>query len=73
MHFLAREMSNLRGLSVFIADIRNCRTRETEERRVNKELANIRQKFDEPSLSGYNRSKYVAKIIYSNIMFFLSY
>lgn len=37
--------SNMRGLVQFIADLRNARARELEEKRINKELANIRQKF----------------------------
>jgi AP-2 complex subunit alpha len=37
--------SGMRGLSVFISDLRNCRSREEEEKRVNKELGNIRSKF----------------------------
>jgi len=57
----------MRGLSVFIADIRNCRARELEEKRINKEMANIRSKFKESNLSGYHRSKYVAKLIYMYI------
>jgi hypothetical protein len=35
----------MRGLVQFIADLRNARARELEEKRINKELANIRQKF----------------------------
>ncbi|KAI5809297.1 adaptin N terminal region-domain-containing protein [Pyronema omphalodes] len=38
-------MSSMRGLVQFIADLRNARARELEEKRINKELANIRQKF----------------------------
>ncbi|CAO3630861.1 unnamed protein product [Cunninghamella echinulata] len=34
----------MRGLTLFIADIRNCRVRELEEK-INKEMANIRSKF----------------------------
>lgn len=34
--------SNMRGLVQFIADLRNARARELEEKRINKELANIR-------------------------------
>ncbi|GAW14867.1 hypothetical protein ANO14919_042720 [Xylariales sp. No.14919] len=37
--------SNMRGLVQFIADLRNARARDLEEKRINKELANIRQKF----------------------------
>ena len=32
----------MRGLVTFIADLRNARARELEEKRINKELANIR-------------------------------
>jgi len=38
-------MSTMRGLTTFISDLRNARARELEERRINKELANIRSKF----------------------------
>ncbi|KAJ3221215.1 hypothetical protein HK099_003692 [Clydaea vesicula] len=57
----------MRGLTVFIADIRNCRARELEEKRINKELANIRTKFKDEKLSGYHRTKYIAKLIYMYI------
>ena len=43
--------SNMRGLVQFIADLRNARARELEEKRINKELANIRQKFKGLSLA----------------------
>lgn len=48
----------------FIADLRNARARELEEKRVNKELANIRQKFKGGSLNGYQKKKYVCKLLY---------
>lgn len=38
-------MASMRGLTTFISDIRNARAKELEERRINKELANIRSKF----------------------------
>ncbi|KAK2140970.1 hypothetical protein LSH36_1192g00039 [Paralvinella palmiformis] len=37
----------MRGLAVFISDIRNCKSKEQEVKRINKELANIRSKFKE--------------------------
>lgn len=43
--FLGRSSNNgstMRGLVQFIADLRNARARELEEKRINKELANIR-------------------------------
>jgi AP-2 complex subunit alpha len=42
--------------------------RELEEKRVNKELANIRSKFKEPKLDGYQKKKYVAKLLYMYIL-----
>jgi AP-2 complex subunit alpha len=43
----------MRGLAVFISDIRNCKSREAELRRINKELTNIRQRFR--GLNCFNR------------------
>ena len=56
----------MRGLATFISDIRNCRLKELEEKRINKELSNIRIKFSS-SLSGYHRMKYTAKLLYMHI------
>ncbi|ODH47907.1 hypothetical protein GX48_06027 [Paracoccidioides brasiliensis] len=57
-------MSSMRGLVQFIADLRNARARELEEKRINKELANIRQKFKDANLNGYQKKKYVCKLLY---------
>mmetsp|Transcript_2271 Transcript_2271/g.3007 ORF Transcript_2271/g.3007 Transcript_2271/m.3007 type:complete len:986 (+) Transcript_2271:82-3039(+) len=67
---LTSQKSSMRGLHVFISDIRNCQSKEEEEKRVNKELAKIRKKFKEAEIDGYDRKKYVAKIVY---MFMLGY
>jgi len=41
------------------------RTKEAEERRVEKELGNIRAQFNNPSkLTPYARKKYIAKLMY---------
>jgi AP-2 complex subunit alpha len=58
------KMSSMRGLVQFIADLRNARARELEEKRINKELANIRQKFKNEKLDGYQKKKYVCKLLY---------
>ena len=63
-NFAAEEMSSMKGLVQFIADLRNARARELEEKRINKELANIRQKFKEGGLNGYQKKKYVCKLLY---------
>lgn len=47
-----------RGLQNFITEIRNCTNREQEQQRIDKELANIRQKFsNSSSLTPYQRKK----------------
>lgn len=69
--FLSRASSkdaNMRGLVQFIADLRNARARELEEKRINKELANIRHKFKDGNLSGYHKKKYVCKLLYIYIL-----
>jgi hypothetical protein len=38
-------LSGMRGLSVFISDVRNCQNKEQERLRVDKELGNIRTRF----------------------------
>jgi AP-2 complex subunit alpha len=55
-----------RGLTVFISDIRNCKTKEQEQLRVNRELANIRTKFTSRNgtNTSYKRKKYVWKMVY---------
>ncbi|KAG8914497.1 hypothetical protein FRC00_012999 [Tulasnella sp. 408] len=68
--------SNMRGLTQvanalvggFIADIRASRVRELEEKRINKEMANIRKKFKDAGLTSTQRKKYVAKIIFTYIL-----
>jgi len=55
----------MRGLAVFISDIRNCKSKEAEVKRINKELANIRNKFKgDKTLDGYQKKKYVCKLLF---------
>ncbi|XP_054706198.1 AP-2 complex subunit alpha-2-like [Uloborus diversus] len=55
----------MRGLAVFISDIRNCKSKEAEIKRINKELANIRSKFKgDKALDGYQKKKYVCKLLF---------
>jgi AP-2 complex subunit alpha len=71
----------MRGLTTFISDLRNARARELEDRRINKELANIRGKFKgmrflfevevnslDAKLNGYQKKKYVCKLLYIYIL-----
>ncbi|KAJ3315097.1 hypothetical protein HDV04_004238 [Boothiomyces sp. JEL0838] len=48
--------------------MRTCRIRDLEQKRVNKELANIRAKFKDPNLNGYNKKKYICKLLYMYII-----
>lgn len=60
--------SSMRGLTQYIADLRACRVRELEEKRINKEMAHIRQKFKEGQLDGYQKKKYLSKIVFTYIL-----
>jgi len=54
-----------RGLHNFISEIRNAKSKEDENQRVDKELANIRAKFSTPAnLSSYDKKKYIWKLCY---------
>ena len=68
-----------RGLQNFISDLRNAKSKEEEVSRVQKELANVRKKFNavggklsadgsNPSLSSYQRKKYVWKLVYIHVL-----
>ncbi|KAM0791971.1 hypothetical protein ACM66B_000474 [Microbotryomycetes sp. NB124-2] len=59
---------DMRGLTQYIADLRACRVRELEEKRINKEMAHIRQKFKEGNLDGRQKKKYISKIIFTAIL-----
>ena len=68
-----------RGLNNFISDLRNAKSREEESNRVEVELAKIRKKCNpgdaklaadgsNPSLSSYQRKKYVWKLAYIHVL-----
>eukprot|EP00571_Detonula_confervacea_P014705 CAMPEP_0172297618 /NCGR_PEP_ID=MMETSP1058-20130122/569_1 /TAXON_ID=83371 /ORGANISM="Detonula confervacea, Strain CCMP 353" /LENGTH=1006 /DNA_ID=CAMNT_0013006787 /DNA_START=1496 /DNA_END=4516 /DNA_ORIENTATION=+ len=68
-----------RGLNNFISDLRNAKSKEEESNRVEVELAKIRTKFNpgdaklaadgsNPSLSSYQRKKYVWKLVYIHVL-----
>ena len=59
----------MRGLNTFISDIRHCPNKEQEQKRCEKELAKIRNKFtSNKGLSGYQKKKYVWKMLYMYIL-----
>uniref|UniRef100_A0A6G3MF18 AP-2 complex subunit alpha (Trinotate prediction) n=1 Tax=Henneguya salminicola TaxID=69463 RepID=A0A6G3MF18_HENSL len=56
---------NLKGLEIFIADIKRCKSKKSEVKRVNRELANIRTKFcTRKNLDSYQKKKYIAKLLF---------
>jgi AP-2 complex subunit alpha len=58
-------MFSARGLNNFISDLRACSSREDEQKRVDKELVKIRQKFTQTTtLNSYDKKKYAWKLIY---------
>ncbi|CAN1252628.1 AP-2 complex subunit alpha-2 [Linum perenne] len=62
-------LSGMRGLSVFISDVRNCQNKEQERIRVDKELGNVRTRFKhEKGLSPYEKKKYVWKMLYIHML-----
>mmetsp|Transcript_12726 Transcript_12726/g.30905 ORF Transcript_12726/g.30905 Transcript_12726/m.30905 type:complete len:983 (+) Transcript_12726:177-3125(+) len=71
--------SQARGLQNFISDLRNAKSKEEEQKRVDKELANIRKKFtatgkqlaedgSNNALNSYQRKKYVWKLVYIHVL-----
>jgi len=61
--------NHMKGLQVFIADIRSCQNKDQEQKRVEKELAKIRLKFTATkAISGYDKKKYVWKLLYAYML-----
>ncbi|EKD01853.1 hypothetical protein A1Q2_03916 [Trichosporon asahii var. asahii CBS 8904] len=60
--------TSMRGLTQYISDLRACRVRELEEKRVNREMAHIRQKFKDGNLDGYQKKKYLSKVVFTYIL-----
>ena len=53
-------VGGMRGLNIFIQDIRNATNKEVEQARVEKELANIRTKFkNSKTMTAYDKKKCV--------------
>lgn len=57
------------GLNEFISDIRACKDRDSEQKRIEQETAKIRERFtNEKGLNSYQRKKYVWKLLYIHIL-----
>lgn len=56
--------SQMKGLTQFIVDLRNSKDQDEEDKKINLEINNIKTKFNNSNLNGYQRKKYVCKLIY---------
>lgn len=57
--------NTMKGLQLFIADLRSLQQTEEQERRIQSEIVNIQKQFGSVNtLNGYQRKKYVAKLAY---------
>ncbi|CAI5756650.1 unnamed protein product [Candida verbasci] len=56
--------SQFKGLNQFILDLKNSIDQDEENKKINIEIENIRSKFNHNSLNGYQKKKYLCKIIY---------
>jgi hypothetical protein len=63
----AMATAGMRGLNIFIQDVRNAANKEVEQERVDKELANIRKKFKKvKDMTPYDRKKCVMRRVFSS-------
>lgn len=53
----------MKGLSLFIIDLRNSKDEEEEDKRISLEINNIQNKFS-TNLNSYQKKKYLCKLIY---------
>ena len=61
--------SNIKGLNLFIDDVRQCTNREAERARVAKEVQKIRENFSgKKKLSQSDKKKYMWKLLYTQVL-----
>ena len=59
----------IKGLQIFINDIRECNTKESESKRVESELDKVRKKLNTTgALTGYEKKKCIWKLLYIYIL-----
>ncbi|PFH33793.1 hypothetical protein BESB_080090 [Besnoitia besnoiti] len=60
----------IRGVSLFLADVRSCPSSTHERARVLQELAKVRQRFMHPKkpLTGYEKKKCLTKLLYVHLL-----
>ena len=70
MNFTPNQNYNvIKGLQIFINDIRECTTKEAEAKRVDKELDKVRKKLStKNALTGYEKKKCIWKLLYIHIL-----
>jgi hypothetical protein len=65
-------LSGMRGLSVFISDVRNCQNKEQERLRVDKELGNVRTRFKNEKVRGFCAFLFVFLRVHLYVLLLLS-
>lgn len=59
----------MRGLNQFIMKIRSCKSKDSEQKCVDKEMAKIRQKKNgNKTMDGFTKKKYVWKLLFMIIL-----
>lgn len=56
--------AQMKGLTQFIVDLRNSKDNVEENKRINSEINHIQQKFRNNNLNGYQKKKYICKLLY---------
>ncbi|KAF6213742.1 hypothetical protein GE061_011464 [Apolygus lucorum] len=65
---LTNKNDEIYGLAKFISKTRKCKSREEEEKLINKELGKIRCCFQKRTVDGYTKKKYVCKLLFIFLM-----
>ncbi|PHJ20093.1 adaptin n terminal region domain-containing protein, partial [Cystoisospora suis] len=62
--------ATIRGVSLFISDVRNCPSSLHEQARILQEIAKIRQRMTHPKkpLTGYEKKKCLTKLLYIHLL-----
>ena len=65
----SQKYNTIKGLQLFINEIRDCNTKESEAKRVDKELDKIRKKLNGTGVvTGYEKKKCIWKLLYIHIL-----
>ncbi|KAI5951384.1 hypothetical protein KGF54_004458 [Candida jiufengensis] len=63
-----QQKNQMKGLQQFIIELRNSKDQDEEYKKIKQEISNIHQKFQGTSLNGYQKKKYICKLMYIYIV-----